>query len=79
MSNILCKLQDQKESEVDVQRTAHHIAEQAYELSFDQDYLSPFALSAQQRGINLRGMHLNIIFKLCQVLFMVKIGRNAPF
>ncbi|XP_061196312.1 protein phosphatase PTC7 homolog [Saccostrea echinata] len=53
--DCLSKMKDHRDSEVNVQRTAHHIAEEAYQLSFDQDYLSPFALSAQQRGIDLKG------------------------
>ncbi|KAK7505984.1 hypothetical protein BaRGS_00002706 [Batillaria attramentaria] len=38
-----------------VQKTASSIAEKAYQLSFDPDYMSPFALSAIDAGIQLTG------------------------
>ena len=46
-------MQDNKEESV--QRTASTIAESAYQLSFDPEYMSPFALSAIDAGIQLTG------------------------
>lgn len=39
-----------------MQKTALTIAEKAYQLSFDPDYMSPFALSAVDVGIQLSGL-----------------------
>lgn len=38
-----------------IQSAAHSMAEHAYKLSLDPDYMSPFALSACDIGIDLRG------------------------
>ena len=38
-----------------MQATAHTIAEKAYQLSLDPDYLSPFAVSAINNGIQIKG------------------------
>ncbi|KAK3084741.1 hypothetical protein FSP39_018193 [Pinctada imbricata] len=51
--DCISKLKDHRQETV--QKTAHTIAEEAHTLSFDEDYLSPFALSAREAGINIRG------------------------
>lgn len=49
----ISKIKDHKEE--NVQKTARKIAEQAHQLSFDPEYLSPFAISAINSGIDLKG------------------------
>ncbi|XP_069135215.1 protein phosphatase PTC7 homolog isoform X3 [Argopecten irradians] len=44
-----------KDHRADIQKTANNMAEEALSLSLDQDYLSPFSLSAIDAGINLKG------------------------
>lgn len=39
----------------DLEKAAQSIAKKAIELAFDPDYLSPFALSARNNGINISG------------------------
>jgi len=39
----------------DLEKAAQTIARKAIELAFDPDYMSPFALSARQNGINVNG------------------------
>ncbi|KAL5016439.1 hypothetical protein ScPMuIL_006028 [Solemya velum] len=51
--DYISKLKDHREE--NVQKTARNIAEKAQQLSFDPDYLSPFALSAIDSGIDIRG------------------------
>ncbi|XP_005102660.1 protein phosphatase PTC7 homolog [Aplysia californica] len=47
-------LHEHKEEER-IQHAASNIAENAYQLSLDPDYMSPFAISANDIGIDLRG------------------------
>ncbi|XP_067663217.1 protein phosphatase PTC7 homolog [Haliotis asinina] len=49
----ISKVKDHKEETV--QTTASNIAEKAYQLSFDPEYMSPFAMSAMDAGIDFRG------------------------
>lgn len=51
--DYVSKLKDHKQD--NVQNTASKIAEEAHQLAFDPDYLSPFALTAIDAGIELRG------------------------
>ncbi|XP_060075741.1 protein phosphatase PTC7 homolog [Ylistrum balloti] len=44
-----------KDHRTDIQKTANNMVEDALSLSLDQDYLSPFALSSIDAGINLKG------------------------
>ncbi|XP_076434961.1 protein phosphatase PTC7 homolog [Babylonia areolata] len=53
LGRVSCELKDSQEDSV--QRTASSIAESAYHLSFDPDYMSPFALSAINAGVQLSG------------------------
>ena len=54
---MFLNLQDHKPESV--QKTASCIAEEAHKLSFDENYLSPFALSAIDMGIDFIGnLHL---------------------
>jgi hypothetical protein len=54
--------QDNKEETV--QKTAKTIAESAYQLSFDSEYMSPFSLAAMEAGIALRGMQSPFILTI---------------
>lgn len=38
-----------------IQQTARSIAEQAHELAYDPNYMSPFAQFACDNGLNVRG------------------------
>ncbi|KAL3857154.1 hypothetical protein ACJMK2_011849 [Sinanodonta woodiana] len=53
--DYITRMKDKREENVQVQTTAKNIAEKAHQLSFDPDYLSPFALSALDAGIAMRG------------------------
>ncbi|MFT7796816.1 protein phosphatase PTC7 homolog [Arapaima gigas] len=53
---ILQELQKLKNSNYEsVQQIAHSIAEQAHELAYDPNYMSPFAQFACDNGLNVRG------------------------
>jgi len=41
-----------------LQQTAHNIAKNAVELAKDATYLSPFAISARENGINYIGSYI---------------------
>jgi len=58
-------LQDHKQE--NVQKTANKIAEDAHHLSLDENYQSPFSLSAIDAGIDLTGKHV------CKFFFQVVI------
>ncbi|XP_019646720.1 PREDICTED: protein phosphatase PTC7 homolog [Branchiostoma belcheri] len=49
----LSKLRDHKYE--NIERTAQNLAEQAQELAFDPEYMSPFATEAQHAGIDVKG------------------------
>lgn len=51
--DFIAKYKDQRDSSM--QATASNIAEKAYQLSLDPDYLSPFAVSAINNGIQIKG------------------------
>lgn len=41
-----------------LQQAANSLAQQARKLAFDEDYMSPFARSARENGINAIGKHI---------------------
>ncbi|XP_029641640.1 protein phosphatase PTC7 homolog isoform X1 [Octopus sinensis] len=51
--DYVSKLKDHRQD--NIQKTASKIAEEAHQLAFDPDYLSPFALTAIDAGIEIRG------------------------
>ena len=50
---ILLFFQDNKRESVE--RIAYEIAKQAHDLSFDPNYMSPFAKNAVENGFNVKG------------------------
>ena len=71
MTSFVCHVfQDNREESV--QKTASTIAENAYNLSFDPDYMSPFALSAIDAGIQLTGACTSAL------LVLPLLGTSAP-
>jgi len=50
--DYITKYKDHKNA---TKETATNIAQKAYDLSFDPDYLSPFSMSAIDAGIEIRG------------------------
>eukprot|EP00106_Octopus_bimaculoides_P010447 XP_014777889.1 PREDICTED: protein phosphatase PTC7 homolog [Octopus bimaculoides] len=59
--DYVSKLKDHRQD--NIQKTASKIAEEAHQLAFDPDYLSPFALTAIDAGIEIRGMSFpNLLF-----------------
>lgn len=49
----------QKTNYESIQQTARSIAEQAHELAYDPNYMSPFAQFACDNGLNVRGKIIN--------------------
>lgn len=47
-----------------IQQTARSIAEQAHELAYDPNYMSPFAQFACDNGLNVRG-ELGVSYSDC--------------
>lgn len=57
-----------------LQQAANSIAQQAQKLAFDEDYMSPFARSARENGINAigkytKGFHCCMICSVCPLCF----------
>ena len=59
----------------DLEKAAQTIARKAIELAFDPDYMSPFALSARQNGINVNGnFNLRVHFFFFFFVILILIG-----
>lgn len=57
MVKITLILSSQNSNYESIQQTARSIAEQAHELAYDPNYMSPFAQFACDNGLNVRGKH----------------------